>query len=512
MKGGARLIVASWTTLSTWGCAAVTYTSSDPAEETGGAITLGAGGGSPARRGQALDRTVAPAVGDPDAMSMPEVQDYTLDNGLRVVLVERHALPLVSLEVQARGGASAHPAGQAGLAAMAADMLDEGTTTRSALEISAAIDVLGASLSSTAGYDASQLRLSVLSNHLEEALGVLADVVLRPTFPERDLERVRRQRLARVLQRSDVPAALAEDAFAGVLYGKGHPYGVPLLGTEQTLSGLTRDDVIDYWRARYVPGQATLVVAGDVTRAQLDSMLATAFAGWSGAGEDPPRLPTPEARTARRIYLVDKPGAAQSEVRVGRVAVERATADYYPLSVLNTVLGGSFTSRLNAKLREEKGYTYGAGSWFDMRRAPGPFEAAAAVATEVTDSAVAEFVREIDRMHAEPVPDPELDRARNYLALRLPQRFESLDDVVRQLSELVLYDVPLDFYEGYVAGVESVGPDAAADVAARHLGTDAMAIVVAGDRSAVEGPLRALGIGDVVVLEAPPTSGGEGRR
>jgi predicted Zn-dependent peptidase len=509
MTGGAKLMVASWTALSVAGCAAVTYTSSQPDEGRPASITVGPGGGAPARRGQAFDRTVVPAVGVPESMDMPEIEDYTLDNGLRVVLVERDALPLVSVELQLRGGASAHPAEQAGLAAMTADMLDEGTTTRSALEISSAVEVLGASVSSTAGYDASQLRLSVLSNHFEEALGILADVVVHPTFPDDELERVRRQRLARVLQRSDVPAALAEDAFAEVLYGKAHAYGVSLLGTEATLGAVTRDDVVAFHRARYAPGQATLIVAGDIARAALDSMLATAFAGWSGAGEDPPPLSAPQAPTARRIYLVDKPGAAQSEVRVGRVAVERATGDYFPLSVVNTVLGGSFTSRLNTKLREEKGYTYGAGSHFDMRRAPGPFEAAAAVATPVTDSAVADFVREIDRMHTQPVPMAELERARNYLALRLPQRFEALDDVVRQLSELVLYGVPLDFYAGYVAGVEAVDAAAATRAASIHLGTTGMAIVVAGDRAAIEGPLRALGLGDVVVLGGPDVSGNE---
>jgi zinc protease len=216
------------------------------------------------------------------------------------------------------------------------------------------------------------------------------------------------------------------------------------------------------------------------------------------------------AAAQRTIYLVDKPGATQSQVRVGRVAADRRTDAYYPLAVANTVLGGSFTSRLNSKLREEKGYTYGAGSYFDLRRFPGPFQASAAVATPVTDSAVAEFVQEIDRMHEEAVPAPELDRARNYLALRLPQRFESLDDVVGRLSELVLYGVPLDFYSGYVAGVEAVDARETLAVASEYLRTSGMAIVIAGDRASIEEPLRALGLGPVVVLEprAPSQAGG----
>jgi len=385
-------------------------------------------------------------------------------------------------------------------------MVDEGTATRSALEIADAVDLLGATLSSTAGYDASQLRLSVLSSRFPEALAILADVVVNPAFPEAELERVRKERLARVVQRSDMPAALADDAFAKVLYGDGHPYGAPLLGTEESLPALTRDDVSAFHRGRYAPAQATLVVAGDVTRAALDSLLAEAFAGWTGRGVDPEPLPPPGHGPARAIYIVDKPGAAQSEVRVGHVAVARDTAAYHPLTVLNTVLGGSFTSRLNSKLREEKGYTYGAGSFFDMRRAPGPFEATAAVATAVTDSAVTDFVNEIGRMTDEAVPAEELARARNYLALRLPQRFESVDDLVRRVAELTAYGIPLDFWSGYVAGVEAVDPATVLEAARSHLDLGRMVVVVAGDRAAIGEPLRALDLGPVVVLPGRPVS------
>ncbi len=512
MNTGEKLMVACWSAVSLAGCAAtatragVDYDAPDP--ETGQrTVTIGVGAGSGGRAGaQALDRSQVPAVGEPEALELPGIQDYTLDNGMRVVLVERSALPLVSLELQFRGGGAAHPARQAGLASLVADMVDEGTATRSALDIADAVDLLGASLASSAGHDASQLRLSVLRSRFPEALSMLADVVMNPSFPDADLERVRRERLARVVQRSDVPAALAEDAFAEVLYGTDHPYGASLLGTKESLEALTRDDVAAFHRARYAPGQATLVVAGDVERAELDSLLAGAFAGWTGRGVDPAPLAGSAPREGRAIYVVDKPGAAQSEVRVGHVAVARDTEAYYPLTVLNTVLGGSFTSRLNAKLREEKGYTYGAGSFFDMRRAPGPFEAMAAVATEVTDSAVVDFVREIERMSAETVPADELDRARNYLALRLPQRFESLDDVVRRLAELVTYDVPLDFWAGYVAGVDAVDEAAVMGAAQRILDTGRMAVVIAGDRSAIEGPLKALGLGPVVVLGGRPVS------
>lgn len=502
MNRGAKLMMASWTAVALAGCAAgMNYESADPEDEQGGSVTVGVQSGGGARRGPSLDRTTVPEVGVPLSLEFPEVQDYTLDSGVRVILVERRALPLVSLELVFRGGSSAHPASQAGLAALTADMLDEGTTSRTGLEIADAVDLLGASLSSTAGYDASQVRLSVLRSRFDEALELLADVVMHPIFPEQDLERLRRERLARVVQRTDIPAALADDAFARVLYGDEHPYGVSLLGSKESLESLTRAQVVAFHQGRYAPGQATLVVAGDVTRADLDTLLADAFAGWSGRGVDPEPMPATVAAADRTIYLVDKPGAAQSEVRIGRVAVSRDTDAYYPLNVLNTVLGGSFTSRLNAKLREEKGYTYGAGSYFDMRRAPGPFEASAAVATSVTDSALVDFVTEIDGMAEGLVPDDELSRARNYLALRLPQRFESLDDLVRRFSELALYDIPLDFHEGYVEGVQAVDA-ATVRRAAELLRTHRMAVVIAGDRATIEEPLKALGLGSVVVLEA----------
>ena len=341
---------------------------------------------------------------------------------------------------------------------------------------------------------------------LDDALGILADMVVRPAFDADELERVKDERRGRILQRSDRPSALADDAFVRVVYGPDHPYGVPLMGTLQTLEALDRDDVEGFHRARYAPGQGTLVVVGDVTREELDGLLAAAFQGWSGQGVDAVPPPPPSRAPRRAIYLVDKPGAAQSEIRVGRLAVSRDTDAYFPLSVANTILGGSFTSRLNTRLREDKGYSYGAGSYFDMRRAPGPFEASSAVATPVTDSSVVEFVRELERMGSEEVPSAELDRARNYLALRLPQRFESVQDVAGRLAELALHDVPLDFYEGYVDGVLDVDASDVRDVSIRYLDPGGMVIVIAGDRSVIEAPLKALGLAPVVPLSDDPIS------
>lgn len=452
----------------------------------------------------AFDRTLPPPVGAPPVLTLPSALDRTLENGLRVILVERHALPLVSLQLTFPGGGWAHPPEHAGLAALTADMVDEGTPTRSALDISDALDLLGASFGTTAGYDASTLRLSVLRPRLEAAMELLADMVRSPVVPEQDLDRVRRQRLGRILQRATQPAALADDAFVRAVYGSRHPYGTPLLGREPTLKALDRDRVVAFHGDRYVPEGATLVVVGDVTRADLDTLLEVSFGSWSGS-------PAAEAgaadvaTAAPRVVVAHRPGSAQSEIRIGRAALARSTPDYFAAQVANTILGGSFTSRLNSNLREEKGYTYGAGSYFSMRKRPGPFEASTAVATDVTAEAVGEMLREMRVLGDERVPDPELDRARQYLARRLPQHFESIDDVVSRLAGLALHGMSLDFYDDYVDRVLAVEADDVARVARQEMDPQQMVVVVVGDRAAVEGPLDSLGLGPLEIL----TSGDE---
>jgi predicted Zn-dependent peptidase len=269
------------------------------------------------------------------------------------------------------------------------------------------------------------------------------------------------------------------------------------------LERLSRADVVRYHREHVHPGSATLVVAGDAEPERLEALLQGTLGGWPARPRVRPDLPDPPLVSQPRIYIVDRPGAAQSELRVGRVAVARSTQDYSALTVMNTILGGAFTSRLNTNLREEKGYTYGAGSGFSMRRAPGPFVAQAAVHTPVTHEALVEILGEIGRMGAEPVAPTELERAKRYVALRLPQRFEAVADVTARLSEIVLYDLPDDYFAGYVSRILAVTAADVQSAAARHLDTRSMVAVVAGDRQAIEGPLRSLGVGSVEVLPPP---------
>ncbi|MFQ5537721.1 MAG: M16 family metallopeptidase [Gemmatimonadota bacterium] len=487
------------------GCSWAVSTAREP--ETGeGTVEIGARAGRPgagdnAQREGLVDRTKVPDIGEPSPLELPRVEDYTLEYGLRVILVERHELPLVNIQLLFPGGADAHAPAEAGLAAFTADMLDEGTANRTALEIADGLDLLGASFTTSAGYDGSSVRLSVLRPNFEDALEIVADVVMNPTFPEDDVERVRRERLTRIVQRRDRPAALADDAFHRVLYGEDHPYAMPLLGTPATLSALPRERLVAFHRERYRPGGATLVVVGDIEREDLDTLVARTFAGWEGTADPvaPPAAPPPA--TGGTLYLVDRPGSAQSEIRIGAVAAPRNTPAYVPLMVANTVLGGSFTSRLNQRIREEKGYSYGAYSYFDLRRGAGPFQAGAAVATPVTDSAVVEFLNVIEGMSREPAPDDELARARNYLAYRFPQHFETGGDVVARLAELALYGLPSDFYETYVPAVLDVKPEDVLEVARRYMDVAGMVVVIVGDRSIIEEPLRALGVGAVEILE-----------
>ncbi|RMH21427.1 MAG: insulinase family protein [Gemmatimonadetes bacterium] len=380
-------------------------------------------------------------------------------------------------------------------------MLDEGTAHYDAVGLAEAVDRLGASLNTFASWDASYVDLTVLRPRLEAALELMAEVVVEPTFPEDEFERVRRERAIRVQQSKDDARTLADNQFARLLFGEAHPYGRPLLGTPE-LETVGRDEVLAAYRETFRAGNAGLIVAGDITADELRGLLEPTL-GRMPEGEGPALdVPAPPSLAGPRIYLVDKPGAAQSEVRVGRVALPRATPEYYPAIVTNTVLGGSFTSRLNSTLREEKGYTYGAGSSFQMRRHAGPFVARAGVFTPVTDSSVVEFVRQIRRMHDEPVPEDELARAKNYVALRLPQRFETVSDLANRVSELVLYELPDDTWDGYVDGVLAVDQDDVLAFARRWLDVNDMVIVVAGDRSVIEQPLRDLGIAEVVVV--PP--------
>ena len=441
--------------------------------------------------------TTPPQPGPAPSLRLPSSERRSLANGLQVVYVPRRNLPIVSAALVTRGGTSDDPADAPGLAEFVADMMDEGAGGRDALELAAAVEALGASLSVRSGRDAIEVEMEVLRPRLSAALALMADVVARPDFPTDEIERKREELLTDLARARDEARIIAGNAFASLVYGADHPYG--RLPGRETAAAITRADMVAFHHAFVRPEGATLVLVGDVSAAEAHAMVEDAFGGWArGSLADPPAPPAPSV-PATTIYLVDKPGAPQSEVRIGHPGVARDDPDYFTILVLNTILGGSFTSRLNSNLREEHGYSYGARSSFAMLRGAGAFQASAAVVSEKTDSSVVEFFRELERIREETVPPAELERAKNYVALGLPRRFETTGGVAGQLADLAVYGISEAFYADYVERVLAVTAADVQRVAQERIRPQNAVVVIVGDRAAVEEGLRGLNIGPVEV-------------
>ncbi len=461
------------------------------------ALTLAA----PSADAQQPDRSKPPALGPAPTLKLPALQKLTLANGLRVWVLEQHEVPLVQANLVILSGASADVPGQFGAASMAAAMLDEGAGSMNALALADTVEFLGAQLSTSAGFDASVARISTPAARLREALDVLADVALAPTFPADELERVRTERLTGLLQARDDAGAVAGLAYPRLLFGPEHRYGTSVTGTESSIKALGVNELRAYHRGHYRPDNAVLIVVGDVTPATLRPMLEGRFGAWKADGAAAPPFPvraSPQP-AKRQIYLVDKPGAAQSQIRIGLVGVPRATPDYVALDVLNTILGGSFTSRLNQNLRETHGYTYGATSRFDMRRAAGPFVTGAGVQTDKTAEALKEFFNELNGMLA-PVPAAELEKAKNYAALSFGREFETSGQLAAKLEEIAVYGLNDDVFTKYVDAVQTLTAADLARVAKQYLLLDRMAVVIVGDLSKIEAGIRATKLGPVTIV------------
>jgi predicted Zn-dependent peptidase len=450
---------------------------------------------------QAPDRTRPPAVGPAPALTLPPLEKRTLSNGLQVWIMGVHKVPVVHVELAVRTGISADPAGKFGLASLAADMLDEGAGGRDALAIADAVEFLGAELSTFGAADATYVDLHVPVARLADALPIMADVVRAPTFPEAELKRLREERLASLLEMQDDPEQLIQIAFPRLVFGPQHRYGTATIGTAASLKGITAADLKAFHAAQFRPSNAVLVVAGDVSADAVVPVLERAFGAWKGgpaaapaSAGDAPQL------TARRVYLVDKPGAAQSQIRIGWIGVPRSTPDYFPLRVLNTILGEAFTSRLNTNLREVHGYAYGASSRFEMRASPGAFYAAAGVQTDKTAESLKEFFNELTRIH-EPVESGELEKAKNYLALQMPRTFETTRGTADALAQAWVYNLPADYYATYADRVRAVTAADVKRVADTYIQPGKFAVVIIGDRKTIEAPVKALDLGPLTVVD-----------
>ena len=446
-----------------------------------------------------VDLTKPPVLGAPKSLTLPAVVTRDLPNGLRLMVIEQHELPLADFVLIVKSGAETDEPGKLGTATLATTLLKEGTTTRSSLQIADQEAFLGVDIFANSGWDATTVQLHTPTAQLDSALALFADIALHPAFPGNELERLRKQRLTSLLQVKDRAPEIANRAFAAIVYGSA-AYGHALTGDEASTNAIQQADVRRFYDTYFRPNNATLLVVGDVKPDDVERRVRALFGGWPRGLTPATNYGQPTPAKATTIYLVDKPGAAQSSFRIGGVGVARSTQDYFPLTVMNTALGGSFTSRLNQNLRETKGYTYGASSGFAMRRSPGPFIASAEVVAAKTDSALIEFMKEL-RAIRDTVPKDELEKTKRYLQLQLPGRFETTGDIAGQLSQLVTYDVPSSFYNNYTQGIASVTQADVQRVARQYLDPDKLAIVVVGDRKSIEPTLRATKLGDVVVVD-----------
>jgi zinc protease len=436
-------------------------------------------------------RTTAPKPGPLSKLTLPTPRSFKLPNGLTVLLIERHTLPIVTANLVTLSGSELNPLDKPGLASFTAAMLQEGTKNRPALKIADDVDQIGAVLNTFSTSDQSVVGIRTLTRNEDPAFNLLSDLVLNPAFDPKEIERVRSLRVTDILQQKDDPNTLARKASYLELYGPKHPYGFLESGTESSVKAITRDDLEKFWKGGYVPANSALVVAGDITEPQLRQMAEKYFGQWRGSFQ----RPTPPAITqtaSKGILIVDKPDAPQTAVRFATVTVPRSTPDYAPLEVMNTALGGLFSSRLNMNLREEHGYTYGAFSTVLYRRAPGPFIAVAGVRTDVTAPAVRETFSELDRMRNTALTSDELTMAQNAFALSLAGRFETTAETANTVGELFVYDLPLNYYQSLPAKINAVNAQDVQRVAKEYLRPESMVVVAVGDKAKIEPELKKL--------------------
>ena len=433
---------------------------------------------SPASDG--VDRSQLPPLRPVPRVTFPPVTKSTMANGLGVWTARHDEVPITEFLLVVPHGAASDPAGREGLSAFTTDMLDEGSGSLSAIEVSEQLARIGAQLGVDVGSDAILVGVSSLTRFSERALHLLADIVVRPAIREDDVERVRRQRLNRLVQLRDMPGAIAERVFMRLLFGDA-PYGHTPLGRETSLNAMTADDIRAFHQRTFRPGEATLVAVGDVDHDSICRLADAAFGDWDGGPSTSVRndvaLPIPA-----RLNIIARPGAPQSELRIGHVAVSRSTPDYHALVAANMVLGGQYVSRVNLNLRAEKGITYGVRTAFEFRRFPGPFLLSVSVDRAATALAIRESLKEIsDIREARPVTASELEVGVAALTRGYAKNFETCDQLARAVAQMALFNLPEGFYSEFVPRIEALTPDEVTHAAARHLDPSRLTALVVGD-------------------------------
>lgn len=464
------------------------------------ALLLGAAVASPALAQVAT----APELPAPPALTLPSPWRTTLPNGVTIVGVEMREVPVVRATLMITGGGRLD-GNRPGIASFTAGMLDQGAGGRDAVGLAEDVAFLGASLNTGANWDAFTIGLSAPRRTFTEAMEILARVTLQPTFASADVQRQRDLRLASIIQQRDQPGAVANLVFHREVYPAGHPYHAPLSGDSATTVGLDSATVRNFWSRAADPRRATLIISGDIAQAEAVALATRLLGGWRAPASVLPlspagSVPAPLA-PGTRVILVDKPGAAQSIINIGAPGPERASPDYPAITLMNTILGGSFSARLMDILREQKGFTYGARSSYTWRPVAGPFVANSAVRTDVTDSSLAIFFQEFQRIRDEPVPDAELERARSYAVLGPLGDFETTGQVAGQLANALTFGMTLEQIPAELRAIQQL---TAADVqraARRHLDPERLTVVVVGDLEKIRAGIEALNLGPVSVVE-----------
>jgi predicted Zn-dependent peptidase len=452
---------------------------------------------------QTVDRSRLPGVGPLAPFRFSRIHKGEIENRLSLWSAEHRTLPVVTFMLVLPVGSAADFEGFEGLAAMTADMMDEGTGNLSAIDVNAAFAKIGAHLDSDVSADATVFTVTTLAKFARQALLLLADCVVRPRLDVADFDRIRQLRLTRLVQIRDMPSAIADRAFMQVVYGT-HPYAHMALGTEESLRQLTIDTVKTFHTRLYRASHATLIASGDIGADEFSQMASDAFEAWTDTLSDIPddaTMVAPPLAPVHRFVLVDKPGSAQSEIRIGEVGLARSTPDYHPLIVLNMILGGQFVSRINMKLRQEKGLTYGARTAFDFRRGRGPFILQTSVQSDGTAEAIQASLLEIHAIRTDrPPTSEEVDVAKAALTRGYARNFETAEQIARALAQLVLYGLTDDYFDTFTSRVAEVTVDRARHVAETHLDPDRLATAVVSDSSMVIPQLAAAGLGEPTPL------------
>jgi zinc protease len=448
-------------------------------------------------------QTVSPPPAGPlRPYVFPAIEQFQLPNGLKVVLVQKHTLPVVEGRLILDAGAMREPATKNGLASLTGSLLSEGTGSMSGAEIAREMDALGAQYFTGAGFSTATADVVALKNVFPQALTLAAKTVIAPSFPAGEVSRVKNQALAGYQQSHARTAGLASDAFIRAAFDTAAPFSRPASGTPGTIGALTRDDVVNWHRAMYAPSAATLLLVGDLTPAEARSAAQAAYGSWTSTRAALAPIENPiRPSTGTRVILVDRPGSVQSSIIIGQPGFRATDPDYLSLVAMNHVLGGGFSSRVNMNLREKHGYTYGAFSSFDLRPGAGAFRITSDVRTNATDSALVEAVGEYRRIASETIPTSELQGGLNNLVSGFPSSVQTIQGLTGRLQNLIVWGLPVDFYTTYREKLAAVTPEEIRRTASSRLTPGNVIVVVAGDLSKIEAPIRARNLGTVEVWD-----------